>query len=62
MAFDFTNDVFLLHFAFEAAESTFQSLVVAEFNFCQLSFTCLSVMAIYDFDLSNLPLKIDPTS
>lgn len=35
MPFDLTNDVFLLHFAFEAAESAFQRLVIAEFYFCQ---------------------------
>lgn len=37
MSFDFTNDVFLLHFAFEPAECAFQRLVITEFNFCQRS-------------------------
>jgi len=35
MAFNFTNDVFLLYLAFEAAERAFQRLVIAELYFCQ---------------------------
>lgn len=46
MALNFTNDVFLLYLAFEAAERAFQRLVIAEFYFCQTVFTCLSMMAI----------------
>ena len=49
MAFDFTNDVFRLYLAFEAAERAFQRLVIAEFHFCQFNFTCLSLMAILGF-------------
>lgn len=43
MAFNFTDDVFLLNLAFEAAERAFQRLVIAEFHFCQTVFTCLSI-------------------
>jgi len=32
--FDFTDNVFLLHFAFEAAERAFQRLGIAQFDFC----------------------------
>ena len=48
MTFHFTNDVFLLNFAFETAERAFQRLVIAELNFCQRYFTCLSIMAILE--------------
>ena len=34
VTFDFTDDVFLLHFAFEAAERAFQRLGIAQFDFC----------------------------
>lgn len=34
VTFDFTDDIFLLHFAFKPAERAFQRLVVAEFDFC----------------------------
>jgi hypothetical protein len=36
--FDFADDVFLLHFAFESAERALQRLVIAEFDFCHLAF------------------------
>jgi hypothetical protein len=38
-----------LHLAFEPAERALQRLVIAEFNFCHLLFTCLSMMAIERF-------------
>jgi hypothetical protein len=44
--FDFADNVFLLHFAFEPAERALQRLVIAEFDFCQLLFTCLSMSTI----------------
>jgi hypothetical protein len=44
--FDFTDNVFLLYLAFEPAERAFQRLVIAEFDFCQLLFTCLSIIEI----------------
>lgn len=48
MTLYFADDVFLLHFAFEPAERAFQRLVIAELNFCQRCFTCLSIMAILE--------------
>lgn len=36
--FDFADDVFLLHFALEPAERALQRLVIAEFDFCHLTF------------------------
>jgi hypothetical protein len=38
-----------LHLAFEPAERAFQRLVIAEFDFCQLLFTCLSMRTILSF-------------
>jgi hypothetical protein len=46
VTFDFTDDVFLLHLAFEPAERALQRLVVAQFDFCHSIFTCLSMIAI----------------
>jgi hypothetical protein len=43
---DFANNVFLLHLAFKPAESALQRLVIAEFDFCHLFFTCLSMRKI----------------
>jgi len=54
MALDFTNDVFLLYLTLEAAEGAFQRLVIAEFDFCQLVFTCLSFNGNLRFP-PNLP-------
>ena len=36
--FDFADNVFLLHFALKPAERAFQRLVIAEFDFCHLTF------------------------
>ena len=44
--FDFANNVFLLHLAFKPAERALQRLVIAEFDFCHLFFTCLSMRKI----------------
>lgn len=38
MPFDFADDVFLLHFTLESAERALQRFVIAEFNFCHLTF------------------------
>lgn len=51
--FDFADNVFLLHLAFEPAERALQRLVIAEFDFCHLLFTCLSMMAIEHFTQSS---------
>jgi hypothetical protein len=44
--FDFANNIFLLHLAFKPAERAFQRLIIAEFYFCHLFFTCLSMREI----------------
>ena len=44
--FDLANDIFLLHLAFKPAERALQRLVIAEFYFCHLFFTCLSMREI----------------
>lgn len=36
--FDFADDVFLLHLALEPAERALKRLIVAEFDFCHLTF------------------------
>ena len=41
--FDFADNVFLLHFAFEPAQGAFKRLVIAEFDLCQCCFTSLSL-------------------
>ena len=46
MPFYFANNVFLLHLAFKPAERALQRLVIAEFDFCHLFFTCLSIREI----------------
>jgi len=46
MPFDFANNVFLLHLAFKPAERALQRLVIAEFDFSHLFFTCLSMREI----------------
>ncbi len=46
MPFDFADNVFLLHFAFEAAQRAFHGLVIAEFDLCQFEFTSLSLLAV----------------
>src|SRR5215475_6976720 len=53
VSFDFADDIFLLHFAFKPAERAFQRLVIAEFDFCHLFFTCLSMNAIECFTPSS---------
>ena len=42
MPFDILDDVLLLHFALETAQSAFERLAVADSNFCQAMFTPLS--------------------
>jgi len=39
VAFDFLDNVFLLHFAFKATQSIFKSLAVLHDNFCHKIFT-----------------------
>src|SRR5262249_31080587 len=34
VSFDFADNIFLLHFTLEPAESAFQRLVITEFDFC----------------------------
>ncbi len=46
MSFNFADNIFLLHFALKPAERAFERLVIAEFDFCHLLFTCLSTNAI----------------
>ncbi len=46
MPFDFADNVFLLHFAFEAAERAFHRLVITELDLCQFEFTSLSLLAV----------------
>ena len=53
VSFDFADNIFLLHFAFKPAERAFQRLVIAEFDFCHLFFTCLSMNAIECFTPSS---------
>ncbi len=46
MPFDFADNVFLLHFAFEAAQRAFHRLVITELDLCQFEFTSLSLLAV----------------
>jgi hypothetical protein len=45
MPFNFTDDVFLLHLAFETTQRAFERFAVAEFNFCHLRIHRLSLLA-----------------
>jgi hypothetical protein len=44
VAFDFFDDVFLLHFPFEAAEGVFQRFALLEPDFSQLNYTPSPIM------------------
>lgn len=46
--FDFTNDVFLLHLAFETAQRALERLAVAEFDFCHLRIHLPFTVSIYE--------------
>ena len=59
VTFDFADNVFLLHFALKPAERALQRLVIAEFDFCHLLFTCLSMNTIEYFTPSSPDKLID---
>jgi hypothetical protein len=54
MALDFFDDVFLLHFPFEAPEGVFQGLTFLESDFCQ---NCYTSKPITDCTFAGPPIK-----
>ena len=59
MAFYFTDDVFLLNLAFEAAERAFQRLVIAEFHFCQTVSPAFQSWQFWDLTFAAARLTFD---